>query len=96
VARDSKRRQFRVKPDIDDLCLIDPEPSEEFNPTIGAFIVNESPLAGCGLVVREGDGLEKGMDVRIKLGKLAPLLGRIVWKKELDSELYKIGIELLE
>jgi hypothetical protein len=90
-----KRKHFRVKPDFDDFCLVDTVLEGEFSPSIGAFIVNESPMGGCGLVVRKGLGLEIGLCVRLKLGKLMLLQGRIVWLKSLDEELDKLGIEFL-
>lgn len=91
-----KRTHIRVKPDYDDFCLIDTNPDGDFEPTIGAFIVNEAVMAGCGLVTRTSDGLKTGMNIQLKLGKLSPLLGEVVWTSELDSDLTKVGIKLLE
>ncbi|MEZ4742427.1 MAG: hypothetical protein R3B45_08275 [Bdellovibrionota bacterium] len=92
----TKRKHVRFKPDIEDLCLIDLNLTGEFKPTIGAFIVNESPMSGCGLVLRVNDGVDSGTKIRLKLGKLAPLTGEVVWHRELDHELVKVGIKLLD
>jgi hypothetical protein len=92
-----KRKYLRVRPDFDEFCLIDlKDKGQEFNPSIGAFIVNESPMGGCSLVIHQTEALQEGDQCIVQLGRMAPLRAEVKWRKEVDSELIRVGLELLE
>jgi hypothetical protein len=60
------------------------------------LIIDEAALAGTQLVLKNTDACKKGDVVRVKLGHMDPLLGEIVWRKDIDGDLFRIGINFLE
>ncbi len=92
-----KRKHLRVQPDFDEFCLIDLDfNSPEFNPSIGAFIVNESPMGGCSLVVHQTEYLQEGDKCTVQLGRMAPLKAEVKWRRALDEDVVRLGLQLLE
>lgn len=90
------RRKVRFTADPFHHAAIDLNPQlDEFNPEIVALICNES-YNGCCVVALRKQQLQKGARVRIKIGDLAPMMGEIKWVLDLDVEVVKMGIELLE
>ena len=99
MASDSRKaaRPFRFPADPLDLALIaiDGLP-EAFRPDLGALILDEAPLSGCGLVLLDHPGLEVGAVCVVKVGRMDPLPAKIVWKKEIESKLVRVGLQYLE
>lgn len=92
----SDRRFLRYKPDENDVALLDfKTTSKDFKPTLTAIILNES-YSGCALVLASNEVLKKDTKLKIKIGKLDPMKGEIVWCKVLEENIQKIGIRLLE
>jgi hypothetical protein len=92
----NSRRKVRFTADPFHHASIDfnPQPNE-FNPEIVALICNES-YNGCCVVALKKQQLQSGARIRIKIGGLAPMMGEVRWVLDLDVEVVKIGIELLE
>jgi hypothetical protein len=51
---------------------------------------------GCGLVVLSSVCPDKDEEVKVKIGALASLRGVVRWRKPLDKDVAKIGVEYLE
>jgi hypothetical protein len=91
-----KRRFIRFKPGPNHYAQIDLSAnSDEFTFQYVALIVDES-LMGCCLALLPNAPLKVGDEVRVKVGPLAPLKARIVWKTNVDSFVDKVGFEFLE
>lgn len=93
-----KRSRVRFRPDPLDLAFIDSRPGEHggFQPDTVAVIVDEHPRGGCGLVIVENGRLARGNMCRVQVGRLAPLLAQIVWRRTIDDGVVRIGLRYLE
>lgn len=65
------------------------------NRKVASLAFSES-AKGCGLVVLSTSCPDEGDEVVVKVGALAALKGVVRWRKEIDSDVCKIGIEYLE
>jgi hypothetical protein len=70
--------------------------SSQWKPDDVGLIIDEAALAGTQLVMKANDMCNKGAVVKVKLGHMDPLLGEIVWRKDIDTDLFRIGINFLE
>lgn len=94
-----KRRHIRALPDLKDLAFIDfnlEHDDKSFEADLSAYIVNESPMGGSSLALRKDDRIILNMQLLAKVGKLSPLRAEVVWIKELDEELLRVGLKFLE
>ena len=92
----SQRVSMRFQADPLDHAQVDfNDRGPQFNPTTVGLIVNES-FSGSGLIVRCDRMLEKEQVIRVQVGQVGPLPARIVWLKELEPKLFKLGIEYLD
>ena len=93
-----KRRRIRFRPDPLDYCQIDSrsESSEPFVPDSVAIVVDEEPMGGCGVVMLDTHRLVVGSLCRIKVGRLDPLRAKIVWRRDLEAGIVRVGFEFLE
>ena len=91
-----KRSQVRFKPDPNVLAAIDLNPqNKKFSPTLRGLVFSES-YGGCGIVVLATPRLVVGDFCKIEIGVLAPLKAQVVWRTQLDDQVIKIGLKLLE
>lgn len=96
------RKHVRFKPDPLDIAYIQFESTgtksfpKEFKADCVAYIEELAPLGGCGVVLHDCDGLQSGATIRIQLGPLAPLLGKIVFKRSITESLVRVGCQFLE
>ncbi len=93
------KAHIRFNPDNDEVAFISFD-TNEFRKDISALIVNESTQGACfvvnkGLIPKDSPILI-GQVLLAKIGHIDPLKARVCWLKEVDSNLLKIGIELLE
>jgi hypothetical protein len=89
-------RPTRFPPDALDYALIDFQgEAAAFDPKGVGLILNES-FAGCALVIKTGEPLQNGQMIRVQVGRLAPMVSKIVWVQAVDASLTKIGIQFLE
>ena len=93
----SKRKHVRFRPDPNDVAYIDTKTtSEEFNSEFAALIVEESPMGGCGVICLDYVELKNGDEIKIKVGKLHPLLAEVMWSDILAKGVKRYGIKFLE
>ncbi|MBN1846966.1 MAG: hypothetical protein JW932_00115 [Deltaproteobacteria bacterium] len=94
LKKDSERRKnFRFRPDPLDYALIDKEAQKDsFDPKHIGLIINES-YGGCDLAVLLECGIEKGDQLKIKLGESGVMKAEVSWKKTLDYKVSRIGLQ---
>ena len=93
----TNRRKLRYAPDKLDVALLMYNGlSEVWAPDECCLIIDESAMSGCQLVVRFSDKYKPGSKVRVKLGNMEPLLSEIVWRREIDADLIRLGVQFLE
>lgn len=92
-----KRKKIRYKPDRLEFALImfDGD-NTDWQPDEAGLIIDESALAGAQLVLKSTDACKKGDRVMVKLGQMDPILGEVVWHKDIDKDLIRIGVNFLE
>ena len=91
------RRNLRYKPDkLQSAQIMFDGHSTNWEPDDVALIIDESAVSGCQLVLRFTQLCTAGSRVRIKLGPLDPLLGEVVWRREIDADLFRVGVRFLE
>lgn len=89
------RKGIRFESDENPFVGIDLSLDEEFNPEFKALAVNESHK-GVGLVAKKNERLSVDTYCRVQVGFQSALGGKIVWRKDLDEELIRLGIEYVE
>ncbi len=88
----SKRRAIRYNPDQGDYAIVSykKKPQEFQNDALG-IILNESST-GCSVVVPHTPKLQEGDQFVVQIGRLEPLPATVIWRKELDKDVVKLGI----
>lgn len=87
------RRALRYSPDIGDyavVCFSDPD--SQFRVDSVGIILNESS-SGCAICIPATRRLKEGDQFVVQVGKMEPQLATVVWRKELDKDVVKIGIK---
>lgn len=92
-----KRRYIRSTPDPLDVAYLSFDANSiQFQADAVGLIVEESARGGCGLIFRLPIDLKAGQNVKIQLGRMAPLAAEVVWiKPQLESLLFA-GFRFLE
>lgn len=91
-----QRRAIRFTPDPLDFALI------MYRADGAPFVAQDVGLildeAGKGsqLVVKKNAALALGVKLTVQLGKLAPLEATVVWIKDADADIRRIGLEYIE
>lgn len=92
-----KRKHVRFQPDPMDFAQIAIHSlGEPFTPELVALILDEAPLGGCALAILDNPMLTLGSQCLVKVGRMDPVRGEIVWKKEIEHNLMRLGIKYLE
>lgn len=94
----NKRRSIRFAPDAGTFAKIDLQASRldgAFQPSVVALVAEES-AKGAGIVVLNIPGLQKGDICRIQVGQLSPLQAEVRWRKEIDPDVIRVGLQFLE
>ncbi len=92
------RGSIRFTPDSGRFALIDLEVASAknpFKPTVVALIVNES-YRGCALVIIGSSRLVEGTRCRVQVGDLAPMMAEVKWRKTVDEDISRIGLNYAE
>lgn len=93
----SSRKHVRYKPDHLDVALVMFDgTAEAWNPNEVALIVDEAAMSGAQLVLKFTDLVKPSQKIKVKLGRLEPVLAEVVWRKEVAADLCRIGLKLLE
>lgn len=95
MAKSVKRFPIRFKPDPLTVALIDHNNSKEFSPQHVGLVINES-YTGCAIILAADLEFKKGAKIKIKVGQLSEMKANIVWVKNLEENIYKLGIQFLE
>lgn len=91
-----KRKSVRFKPDLGTFAWIDTGAfTQTFKPEVVALVTEESSK-GCRLLTFSDNEFEEGLRMKVKLGELAPLLSEVRWVKQLEEDVYHIGVMYLE
>ncbi|MBL7670490.1 MAG: hypothetical protein JNM39_08385 [Bdellovibrionaceae bacterium] len=89
------RKSTRFQPDPMTIAQLDFATGKEFRPTLIGLVINES-YTGCAIVLVTDEAPKKDLKLKIKVGALSPLKAQIAWIKNLEENIYKVGIRLLE
>lgn len=91
-----KTRSIRFKPDNEDYAVIGQlNDNGQLETDKMALILTES-YSGCGLVVVDGSDFQIGQQHHLKVGDVGPVLSEIVWIKQVDEDLYRLGFKYLK
>jgi|GEM_PF-881127 len=92
-----RRKSVRFPPDPLDYAVLDWSDSKDkqFQPGTVGLLVNES-YSGCAVIIVSESKPQDGAKLRIKVGAIGPLGAEIVWIKNLDDTIYKLGIHFIE
>ena len=92
-------KQIRFPPDSDEIAFISFN-VDEFKKDLSALIINESHQGACFVVNRDLIPKDRPIVAEqiflVQIGALNPLRAQVRWVSEVDVNLLKIGIELLE
>lgn len=87
-------RSIRFEPDPLDSALIDLNfDATPFTPVAVGLIINES-YTGCSIVIKSLD-LKPHQLLRVQVGRLGVMGAKLIWAKEIEEGLMKIGIQFL-
>jgi hypothetical protein len=93
-----QRESIRFQPDPNTIAQIDCihlTKESPFAPLMLALVTEESHR-GCGLVLKMTKDLQVGAICRVKVGHNPALRAEVRWRVELDSQIIRIGVMLLE
>ena len=91
------RRHLRSPPDPTDFAQIDLDADPgKFTFQYVGLIKEEAPMGGCSIVCLESVGLSQGKKLRIKVGRMSPVMAEIVWNRKIDEGVYSYGVKFLE
>jgi len=89
----AKRRNIRFTPDLGDYALISFDSNlDEFEFHVQGLILNESS-SGCAVVLATTDGLKEGDECVTQIGRMDPMISTIIWRKDIDPDVIKIGLK---
>ena len=92
----NRRKNTRFIPDPNTIVEIDVDVNgDNFSPSIKGIVTSES-YGGCAIAVQSGVNIKDQQIINVKVGDLAPMSAKIVWVKELDSDINKFGLKFLE
>ena len=91
------RKHIRYKPDKLDVALVMYDGnSAGWNPDDVGIIIDESAISGAQLIMRKSHRLQVSETIKVKLGSLEPMLAEVSWRKEVEGDLCRVGVKLLE
>lgn len=89
------RGTIRFQANPMDFAKLDFENKGDFTPTSVGLIINES-YSGTAIVICGKHDFKTDQVIAIQVGHVGPLPAKIVWFKELDEGIHKIGVQYLE
>ena len=90
------RKYIRFGPDAGDFVQIDKNPDRDaFEFQEAALLVDES-MGGFSIVCLKSIGLRKGEMYRVKVGRIAPLKAEILWERDLDDRVVRLGFRFVD
>jgi len=92
----AKRKHTRFRPDVPSLAWIQFDIRDTSFKADTHAIVYEEAFGGCCLILMAEKALTLGMRWNVKVGDLEPMGAEIVWCKNLDLDVWKIGLKFLD
>lgn len=89
------RRSVRFTPDPLTIAGLSLKNEKVFRPSIIGLVLNES-FGGCSVLVNHDPALKKDQVLSIKVGHLGVMKAKVVWVKNLEESVYKIGLKFIE
>jgi hypothetical protein len=89
-----KRKSVRFQPDPNSLAVVAPS-KESMGSNFVGLVLDES-THGCRAAFRNTLSMNIGDQCAIAVGKLAPLLAKVAWRKDVSSLLVEYGFQFLE
>lgn len=94
AAKEIRPRTFtRFKPDPLTTAVLVPDINGKIS--LVTLVLNES-ATGCALLIHFEQKPKKGQKVVVKVGNLHELTSEVIWAKEIDENIFKIGLKYLE
>ncbi|MCX6125854.1 MAG: hypothetical protein NTV34_14060 [Proteobacteria bacterium] len=91
------RKNIRYQPDKLDVAVVMYDGNAAgWSPDDVGIIIDESAVSGAQLVMRKSDRLQVSEIIRVKLGSLEPMRAEVSWRKEVEGDLCRVGVKLLE
>lgn len=88
-------RSVRFNPDPLTLAVIFPESKKAAQAGVLGLVLNES-FGGCSILINHDGGFKKDEKVKIKVGRLSIMEATIVWIKNLEESIFKVGLRFTE
>ena len=93
----AKRKHIRFRPDPTDVAYIDANiASSSFNAEFAALIVEEAPMGGCGIICLDYKKFADGDKLRIKVGKMDPVMAEVKWTNIVADGISRYGLQFLD
>ena len=89
------RKYIRFSPDPLTVAYLALGSAAEFEPTLVAVVINEA-YEGCSLLLNTDERFKKDQKIKIKVGQLPIMKAKIVWMKNLEESIHKIGVKFLD
>ncbi|MDZ4661015.1 MAG: hypothetical protein SGJ18_05285 [Pseudomonadota bacterium] len=87
-----KRRSLRYIPDVGDYAIICfNKKISQFQTDVLGIILNESNT-GCSIVIAGTNKLQKDDQIVAQIGRLEALHATVIWRKEIDKDVVKLGL----
>lgn len=87
-----KRKHARRKADQGTFAEVEIEPkSSKFAPHIHALVIDQSD-GGCSFICIHNKEVDVNQSVAIRVGNAKPVLGKIVWTREVHLRVYIAGV----
>jgi hypothetical protein len=90
-----ERHSVRFSPDPLTVAVIFQLNDKAMTPALVALVLNES-FTGCSVLVNHDVPFKKDQKVKIKVGELAAMQAKVIWVKNLEESIFKIGLKFLE
>ncbi len=92
-----KRKHVRYAPDPLEVAFLDTDPKRAtFSPSYTGLIIELSGMGGCCLGLLKPKNLQTGQQVKLKIGKLEPLLSEVRWLRPQEKNVVFVGFKFLE
>ncbi len=88
----AKRRSLRFNADLGDYAIICFNKNTSMFQTDAVGIILNESSSGCSLAVPATDKLQKDDIIVVQIGRLEPLPATVMWRKELDKDVVKLGL----
>lgn len=90
------RRSVRFTPDPLTIAVLALNTDKVFRPALVGLVLNES-FGGCSILINQDDTrIAKDQNVTVKVGQLSLMKAKVIWVKNLEESIYKIGLKFID